>query len=181
MNELEELPWRRRPTGRGGIPQAKEQLCCDREADFKLADFVLHLNQKQEEANMSINIKTPGVHHVALRVTDYERAKRFYVDTLGFQIALEKPNLFIFFAGSSAVAVRGPEAETPKDDKFNPFRVGLDHVALACEDEAEIERVAKALADAGVENTGVKVDETLGKKYVAFKDPDRIAWELYMK
>jgi len=130
---------------------------------------------------MAINIKTLGVHHVALRVTDYERAKRFYVETLGFQIVLEKPNLFIFFAGGTAVAVRGPEAGTPPADRFNPFRVGLDHVALACEDEAEVERVAKALADAGVENTGVKIDETLGKKYVAFKDPDRIAWELYMK
>ena len=31
----------------------------------------------------------------------------------------------------------------------------------------------------GVENTGVKLDETLGKRYVAFKDPDRIAWEFY--
>jgi glyoxylase I family protein len=59
--------------------------------------------------------------------------------------------------------------------------VGLDHLALACEDEAEIDRVAKALAEAGVANTRVKVDETLGKKYGAFKDPDRIAWELYMK
>lgn len=130
---------------------------------------------------MAINIKTPGVHHVTLRVTDYERAKRFYVETLGFQVVLEKPNLFIFFAGNTAIAVRGPEAGTPKGDSFNPFRVGLDHLALACEDEVEIERFAKALADAGVTNTGVKVDETLGKKYVAFKDPDRIAWELYMK
>jgi len=26
----------------------------------------------------------------------------------------------------------------------------------------------------------VKKDETLGKRYVAFKAPDRIAWELYM-
>jgi hypothetical protein len=40
--------------------------------------------------------------------------------------------------------------------------------------------VARALAEAGVENTGVKVDETLSKRYVAFKDPDRIAWEFYM-
>jgi len=24
------------------------------------------------------------------------------------------------------------------------------------------------------------MDSTLGKRYVAFKDPDRIAWEFYM-
>lgn len=129
---------------------------------------------------MSIHISTPHVHHVALRVTDFDRAKQFYVDTLGFDVALEKPNFLIFFAGSTAIAVRGPENGTPENDVFNPFRVGLDHLALACEDRAELERVADALEAAGIENTGLKVDDTLGKSYVAFKDPDRIAWEFYM-
>ena len=45
---------------------------------------------------------------------------------------------------------------------------------------AELKRVADALSAAGIENTGAKRDETLGKDYVAFKDPDRIAWEFYM-
>ena len=36
------------------------------------------------------------------------------------------------------------------------------------------------MSAAGIENTGAKRDETLGKDYVAFKDPDRIAWEFYM-
>jgi uncharacterized glyoxalase superfamily protein PhnB len=48
------------------------------------------------------------------------------------------------------------------------------------EEEAELQRVAAALTTAGVQNTGVKLDTTLNKKYVAFKDPDGIAWELYM-
>lgn len=129
---------------------------------------------------MAIGIRTPGVHHVALRVTDFGRAKRFYTETLGFEVALEQPNLLIFLAGKTAVAIRGPDERTPRGDVFDPFRVGLDHIAIACEDESELERVALALSEAGVENTGVKEDETLGKHYVAFKDPDRIAWELYM-
>jgi glyoxylase I family protein len=40
--------------------------------------------------------------------------------------------------------------------------------------------VAAALAAAGVDNTSVKTDPALQKSYVAFKDPDRIAWEFYM-
>ena len=79
---------------------------------------------------MTINIKTPGVHHVELRVSDYDSAKRFYVETLGFQIILEKPNVFIFLVGGTAIGIAGPETDTPKDDRFNPFRVGLDHIAL---------------------------------------------------
>ena len=130
---------------------------------------------------MSINIKTSGIHHVALRVTDVQNSKRFYIDTLGFQSILDGPTFFIFLAGTTAIGILGPDEKTKQDDQFSPFRVGLDHLALICETEAELERVAKALTDSGVENTGVKLDETLGKKYVAFKDPDRISLEFYMK
>lgn len=133
-----------------------------------------------ETTGQAIGIRTTGVHHVALRTTDLERAKRFYVGLLGFPVALEVEGLVIFLAGSTPIAVRAPDAQTPAGDRFNPFRAGLDHMALACESEAELERVAAALKEAGVENTGVKLDETLGKRYVAFKDPDRIAWEFYM-
>lgn len=129
---------------------------------------------------MSVKIQTSGVHHIALRSSDLARSRQFYADTLGFAPVLETDAMFIFLAGGTAVAVRGPDANTRAGDVFDPHRVGLDHVAFTCGDEAELERVARALQAAGVENTGVKRDETLGKNYVAFKDPDRIAWEFYM-
>lgn len=129
---------------------------------------------------MAIEIRTPGVHHVALRTSDMARARRFYLETLGFPLLLETDGLFLFAAGSTAVGVRGPTDDTPDGDRFDPFRVGLDHLALTCEDESEVERVAGALEEAGVWNTGAKMDETLGKRYVAFRDPDGIQWELYM-
>jgi glyoxylase I family protein len=129
---------------------------------------------------MAIHCTTPGVHHIALRSTNLARSRHFYAGVLGFPVVLEAPNIFICVAGGTACAIRGPEADTPAGDRFNPFRVGLDHVALGCEDTAELSRVAGALAAAGVENTGIKTDPTLNREYVAFKDPDGIAWELYM-
>lgn len=129
---------------------------------------------------MSMNIATPGIHHLALRVTDLARSRRFYANVLGFPVVLEGPGIFLFLAGQTAIGVRGPDATTPADDVFDPFRVGLDHVALSCADARELERVTRALAAAGVENTGVRLDATLNRQYVAFKDPDRIAWEFYM-
>ncbi|HVE78057.1 MAG TPA: VOC family protein [Gemmatimonadaceae bacterium] len=131
-------------------------------------------------AGEPIQLKTSGVHHIALRVSDLARARRFYTEVLGFPVLMEAPNLVLFLAGGTAFGLRGPTEQMPAGDRFDPFRVGVDHIALACAEEGELERVADALAAAGVENTGAKMDETLGKRYVAFKDPDRIAWEFYM-
>ena len=128
---------------------------------------------------MAVAPKTPGIHHLALRTSDMARAKTFYQDTLGFPVILEVPDLFIFAAGGTFIGVRPASGQAP-GSTFNPFTIGLDHLALGCESEEELHRVAAALAAANVENTGVKMDETLGKSYIAFKDPDRINWEFYM-
>lgn len=128
---------------------------------------------------MAINPKTSGVHHIALRCTDMEKTKNFYEKVLGFTLALDTPDIIGFIAGPVIVAFKMANAEAGKD-VFSPFNIGLDHVAIACESEEELQRVAKELSANGVENTGVKLDETLQKNYVAFKDPDRIQWEFYM-
>lgn len=129
---------------------------------------------------MTIALQTAGVHHLTLRSTDLARARSFYGGTLGFPIVVETAELFVALAGSTAIAVRGPDDRTPAGDRFDPFRVGLDHVALACDCEDELERVAAALDASGVRSTGLTFDAVLQRRYVAFKDPDGIAWEFYM-
>ncbi|GAB3539244.1 hypothetical protein GCM10027443_35530 [Pontibacter brevis] len=108
------------------------------------------------------------------------QTKKFYKETLGFDLALDTPDLFGIMVGSNFIGFRPAAIAEGGETRFNPFHIGMDHLAMACESEEELKRVAKALSDAGVENTGVKKDETLNKNYVAFKDPDRIQWELYM-
>jgi|SRR5882672_9594955 len=127
----------------------------------------------------AINIKTPGVHHVGFRSSDLKRSKKFYADLLGFPILLDTEGLLIVGIGNFALAVKGDDAKTPKNDAFDPFRVGLDHLALACASTEEIDRVAKLLKENKVWTEGPKTDATLGKYYVAFKDPDGIKLELY--
>ncbi|MEP6628777.1 MAG: VOC family protein [Ginsengibacter sp.] len=127
---------------------------------------------------MAINPTTKGIHHIALRCTDMEITKKFYRDVLGFTLALDTPDIIGFLAGNIILAFK--KANARPNEIFTPFNIGLDHIALACETEDELQRVAKELSEAGIENTGVKLDETLQKMYVAFKDPDRIQWEFYM-
>jgi glyoxylase I family protein len=129
---------------------------------------------------MITQTRTRGVHHVALRCTDLARSKSFYTELLGFPVALEGDGICLFMAGETPIGIRAADDHMPPGDTFSPHRVGLDHVALACDDEAELDRLAGRLDEAGVWNTGVKMDDVLGKRYVAFKDPDGIKWELYM-
>jgi catechol 2,3-dioxygenase-like lactoylglutathione lyase family enzyme len=129
---------------------------------------------------MHIAPKTTGIHHVALRSGNLARAHAFYNQTMGFPIVLETWDSFVALAGNTVIIVRGPDSRTADGDRFSSFRVGLDHVALGCQREEELERVASALEAANVPSTGIRFDPVLQRRYVAFRDPDGIAWEFYM-
>ena len=64
-------------------------------------------------------------------------------------------------------------------DRFDPFRVGLDHLALAVANPESLHELKLQLDAAGVRNNGVEDDTLTGARYIAFYDPDGIAWELY--
>ena len=64
---------------------------------------------------------------------DLARSKDFYINKLGFKAVLDQPELLIFFAGNTAIGPKGPEGKVAADDQFDPFRIGLDHIALGCD------------------------------------------------
>jgi catechol 2,3-dioxygenase-like lactoylglutathione lyase family enzyme len=69
-------------------------------------------------------LQTGGVHHLAIRVTDLARAKRFYTGTLGFQTVVEVPGAVVLNAHGTIFGLRGDASETTAEDRFDPFRVG---------------------------------------------------------
>lgn len=93
---------------------------------------------------------------------------------------LATPDLMGCLVGSVFIGFKQAAPVHPEDTTFSPFNIGLDHIAMACEDKAELHRIADALEAAGVDSTGVKTDPALQKRYVAYKDHDRIAREFYM-
>ncbi len=121
------------------------------------------------------------IHHICLRSMDFEVTKNFYGNILGWKLVIDNPDLVIFMAGSVFIAFKKADPKDKQYSSFSPFEVGLDHIAITCETEEELRRFTQKITDAGVENTGIKLDGALNKLYVAFKDPDRIAWEFYMK
>jgi catechol 2,3-dioxygenase-like lactoylglutathione lyase family enzyme len=126
-----------------------------------------------------MKLSANGLSHLGLRVTNLARARRFYVDTLGCQLVREIDGAVLVNMYGTLIALYGADSSTSKNDRFDPFRVGLDHLALAVEDTSILEDLKRDLDEAGVHNNGVEEDPETHDKYISFYDPDGIAWELY--
>jgi len=126
-----------------------------------------------------MQLNANGLSHLGLRVTDVARAKRFYVDTLGCQLVREIDGAVLVNMYGMLFALYGDDPHSSRKDHFDPFRVGLDHIALAIEDSSILEGLKQELDAAGVHNNGVEEDLETHDKYISFYDPDGIAWELY--
>jgi len=121
-------------------------------------------------------IQTTGFHHIALRITGLARSRAFYVDTLGFPTVVGFPGTVIVNAHGTLLGLRESPAETPSSDHFDPYRVGLDHIALGVADPGALVELPRQLNSAGVPNNGIEDDPTMGAQYISFHDPDGIAW-----
>jgi len=126
-----------------------------------------------------MKLNANSLSHLGLRVTNLARAKHFYVDTLGCQLVRETDGGILVNVSGMLVALYETDSSSSSYDHFNPFRVGLDHLALAVEDTSILEDLKRDLDAAGVHNNGVEEDPETHDKYISFYDPDGIAWELY--
>ena len=126
-----------------------------------------------------MKLNANGLSHLGLRVTNLARAKHFYVDTLGCQLVREVDGAVLVNVYGTLIGLYGSDSPFSRHDHFDPFRVGLDHLALAVEDASTLEDLKRDLDAAGVRNHGVEEDLESHDKYISFFDPDGIAWELY--
>lgn len=121
------------------------------------------------------------VHHVAVICSDYQRSRRFYVDTLGLRVVNEayraersSHKLDLALPDGSQIELFS-FANPPKRPSY-PEACGLRHLALAVDDlNAEVAR----LTGLGVQIEPVRVDEYTGKRFTFFADPDGLPIELY--
>lgn len=136
-----------------------------------------------------------SLHHVAIRVQDQERARRFYEDVLSLAFmaipvsgdfikewrgAPSEGELLATQAGSTFVILEPPLEGTPDDDGFSERRIGVDHLAFGVDDRSDLERLVGSLRGAGVHTEGIETDPVLDKEYVCFRDPDNVQWEFYV-
>lgn len=141
-------------------------------------------------------MKVSSLHHVAIRVQDPDRSRRFYEDVLGLSFmelpvgeattsiwrgAPKEGALLATQAGDTFVILAPPLEGTPEDDRFSEQRIGVDHLAFGVDDRATLDELAERLRTQGVDTEGVELDPTLNKEYVAFRDPDNVQWEFFSR
>ena len=135
------------------------------------------------------------VHHLRLAVTDVQRSVAFYTELLGFEVAVGAPppaedeghdaivdslqGGVILMHGGMFVGLRPVDEErAAAADRFDPFRVGLDHLSFQVPRRADLEAAMTLLDERGVEHGPIRELAPLGLSFLAFFDPDGIALEL---
>ena len=119
-------------------------------------------------------------HHIAIIVSDWQAAKEFYIDKLGFALIREEfrpaigDYLRMIRQGDTTLEVfvkpNYPERVT------NPEAKGLRHLAFHVEN---IEPAVAWLTDQGIETEPIREDKVNGGRFTFFKDPDGLPLELH--
>ena len=73
-------------------------------------------------------MKTPGLNHIIMTIKDVSVSRAFYGDLLGFEIENIADGFFLVVGG--VMIFFFPSSHPLPDDRFNEFRIGLDHLSF---------------------------------------------------
>jgi len=108
-----------------------------------------------------------GIFYVFAHVSDLERSKRFYADTLGWKLGTDEPGVAGFAFGAGYLVLHADDR--PRDSRT--YRGGM-HVEAQVDDvDAEHGRLKRL----GVA-VGQLIDQPWGERNFFFEDPDGYTW-----
>ena len=121
-----------------------------------------------------------GVHHLALTVRDLSHSRAWYGRVLGLSDLFEGNDDEVSFAvltDSSRQLLLGlRQYREGSGDRFDEFRTGLDHVAFAVSDQAQLQAWEARFDELGVAHSPIK-DSPVGQ-VLTLRDPDNVQLEL---
>jgi catechol 2,3-dioxygenase-like lactoylglutathione lyase family enzyme len=135
-------------------------------------------------------IPAGGIHHLRLTVTNLERSRQFYTGLLGFEVAVESPppgdpavaETFKILFGGIVMArgdlLMGLRPMAPSGDRFDPDRVGLDHLSFSVASHDELEQAIRLFDERGVPHGEITSLPSFGIDVLPFEDPDGVQLEL---
>ncbi|MFB2831369.1 VOC family protein [Aeromonas jandaei] len=122
-----------------------------------------------------------GVHHTALIVSDYGKAKRFYIDIMGFEQISEiyradKESYKLDLKASDGSLIEIFTFPNPPARLIEPEACGLRHLALKT---SNLKETLQCMKDQGVICHPIRFDDLTGKHFAFIDDPDGLPIELY--
>jgi catechol 2,3-dioxygenase-like lactoylglutathione lyase family enzyme len=135
-------------------------------------------------------IPTGEIHHLRLTVTDLERSREFYTQLLGFVVAVESPppddpsaaEVFKILFGGVVMArgnlIMGLRPMAAAGDRFDPDRVGLDHLSFSVPSRDDLEQAMRLFDEHGVAHGQITSLPSFGIDVLPFEDPDGVQLEL---
>ena len=122
-----------------------------------------------------------SIHHIAIIVSDYEAAKRFYVQQLGFEVIREnyrpaRRDWKLDLRVNEHTELEIFAEENPPKRPSCPEACGLRHLAFHVEN---IETAVAELEAKGIPCEPIRLDEFTHEKMTFFHDPDGLPLELH--
>ena len=119
-------------------------------------------------------------HHIAIIASDYEKARAFYVDKLGFRLVREvyreaQGDYLRMLRLGDTVLELFIRPDAPRR-VTNPEALGLRHLAFHVED---VEKAAAWLNSLGIDTEPIREDTCNGGRFTFFRDPDGLPLELH--
>jgi len=123
------------------------------------------------------------VHHIAVICSDYEKSKAFYTEVLGLEIIREiyreeRQSYKLDLALNDQYIIELFSFPSPPKRPSRPEGTGLRHIAFEVND---LNTAIEELKNKNLICEPVRVDETTGKRFTFFSDPDDLPIELYEK
>ena len=122
-----------------------------------------------------------SIDHIAIISSDYQKAKDFYVDKLGFKVKREverkdRDDFIITLEAPNGILIELFIEKNPPRRVTRPEAAGLRHLAFRVQD---IEESVEKLKKKGIETEEIIIDPQNGKRMTFFMDPDGLPLELH--
>ena len=122
-----------------------------------------------------------SIDHIAIISSDYQKAKDFYLDKLGFKVKREverkdRDDFIITLEAPNGILIELFIERNPPRRVTRPEAAGLRHLAFRVQ---EIEESVEKLKKKGIETEEIRIDPQNGKRMTFFMDPDGLPLELH--
>ena len=132
-----------------------------------------------EEINQ---IAINGMAHVILTVSQFDKARAFYISLLpqfGMSLVHDGEDFCYHVGARTAIGIRKCDPEF-LGERFEQYRVGLHHLCLRARSRKDVDKTAKLVTKLGAQiiRGPEERDWAQGYYYVLFEDPDGIRFEV---